>query len=93
MTVTITTITSRDFNQNVNGAKKSARSGPVFTTNREKPSYVLLSIDQYKELAGGKTGVVDLLAMPEAGEIEFEPPKVASLTRPATAIQSLPQRR
>ena len=83
--MTITTISSRDFNQNLNSAKKSARTGPVFITDRGKPSYVLLSIDQYKALTGGKATVVDLLAMPEAGEVEFKPPKVSDdLSRPAS---------
>lgn len=83
--MTITTISSRDFNQNVNNAKNSAHSGPVFITDRGKPSYVLLSIDQYKALTGDKASVIDMLAMPEAADVDFEPPKVGDkLSRPAS---------
>ncbi len=68
----IKTVTSRDFNQNVSNIKKESSQGPVFITDRGKPSHVLLSIKDYNKLAGTKENIVALLAMPEAAEIEFE---------------------
>jgi len=41
--MTITAISSREFEQNVLRAKKAANSGPVFITNRGNPAHVLLS--------------------------------------------------
>jgi PHD/YefM family antitoxin component YafN of YafNO toxin-antitoxin module len=39
--------------QNTGRAKRAAAmNGPVFITDRGKPSYVLLSIDDYSKLAG-----------------------------------------
>ena len=71
--MSITTFSSREFNQDASGAKKAASRGPVFITDRGRPAHVLLSIDEYQKLIGGQTSIVDLLAMPGAGEIEFEP--------------------
>ena len=72
----IITITSREFNQDSSRAKKAARSGPVFITDRGKPAHVLLSIEEYQRLSGQTAGIVDLLAMPQAEDIEFNPPRL-----------------
>ena len=48
----ITTLSSREFNQDASGAKKAAKQGPVFITDRGRPAHVLLSIDDYQRLAG-----------------------------------------
>jgi hypothetical protein len=44
---------------------------------------VLLTIDEYQRLSGGAASIVELLAMPAAGEVEFEPPRARKLARPA----------
>ena len=75
--MTMTTLTSREFNQDTGRAKKAARSGPVIVTDRGKPSYVLLSIEEYRRLTGATRNLVELLAMPaDAGDIDFEPPRL-----------------
>lgn len=82
--MTITTLSSRQFNQDASGAKKAARIGPVFITDRGRPSHVLLSIEEYQRLMGNQASIVDLLAMPGADEIEFEPPRLqGDFHRPA----------
>ena len=43
--MTITTVTSRELNHDIGRAKKAAKSGPVFITDRGKPAHVLLSIE------------------------------------------------
>lgn len=68
------TVTSREFNQNVSGAKKAADQDVVFITDRGKPSHVLMSIEEYERLRGGGT-LYDALAMPDADAIDFEPPR------------------
>ena len=81
--MSITTLSSREFNQDSGGAKKAAAKGPVFITDRGRPAHVLLSIDEYQKLVGGQQSIVELLAMPGVGEIEFEPPRAEDLFRPA----------
>jgi hypothetical protein len=56
--------------------------GPVFITDRVQPQHVLLSIEEYQRLIGGRR-IVDVLAMPECATIEFDPPKAAIMMRPA----------
>lgn len=80
--MTITTISSREFNQDTSGAKKAARQGPVFITDRGKPAHVLLSIGDYQKLTGLNADIVDLLVMPEAADIEFETERAVITHRP-----------
>ena len=79
----ITTLTSREFNQDTRRAKKAASNGPVFITDRGKPAHVLLSIEDYQRLTGGRRKIADALAMPGAVDVEFEPPRVSIGIRPA----------
>lgn len=72
--MTSTTISSRKFNQDASGAKKAARHGPVFITDRGQPAHVLLSIEDYRKLAGKQPSIVKLLAQRGGGAIQFEPP-------------------
>ena len=79
----MTTISSREFNQDASGAKRAAQEGPVFITDRGRPAHVLLSIEAYQRLTGRQASILDLLADPEAAEVEFTPGRVETLTRPA----------
>ena len=81
--MTITTLTSREFNQDTAGAKKAAAAGPVFITDRGRPAHVLLTIDRYQALTGPTASIVDLLAMPEAANLDFEVPRAGELYRSA----------
>ncbi len=74
--MSITTISSRQFNQDTSQAKKSAKRGPVFITTRGRPAYVLLTIDAYQRITRSQTNIIDLLAMPAADEIEYAPPRL-----------------
>jgi len=74
--MTITTVTSREFNQDVSKIKKAAQNGPVFITDRGHPAHVLLSIEDYLKLTKTKSNIIDLLAMPEAADIDFDIPKL-----------------
>jgi prevent-host-death family protein len=79
----MTTISSREFNQDASGAKRAALAGPVFITDRGRPAHVLLSIEAYQRLTGRQQNILDLLADPEAAHVEFTPGRVDSLARPA----------
>jgi len=74
--VAITTVTSRELNQDVGRAKKAAISGPVFITDRGKPAHVLLSIEDYLRLAGQRRNHADSLSRPGLSNIEFDTPRV-----------------
>ncbi len=74
--MSITTMSSREFNQDASGAKKASKRGPVFITDRGRPAHVLLSIEEYQKLTGKHTNIVDLLAMAGGDKIEFNPPKI-----------------
>jgi prevent-host-death family protein len=78
--MTTTTLSSREFNQDTSRAKKAAADGPVFITDRGRPAHVLLSAEAYRRLVG-EGSILDLLAMPEAAEIAFEPPRAGPLSR------------
>lgn len=81
--MTITTISSREFNQGASEAKRAANSGPVFITDRGRPAHVLMSIELYQRLAGSHQKIADLLAMPGIAEADFEAPRSRDLARPA----------
>ncbi len=73
----VTTLSSREFNQDTSRAKKAALSGPVVITDRGRPAHVLLSIEEYRRLDGRHRRIADALAMPGAEDIVFDPPRAA----------------
>jgi prevent-host-death family protein len=75
----ITKLSSREFNQDTSRAKRAAKRGPVFITDRGRPSHVLLTAEEYERITGGQKSIVDLLAMPQAADIEFEPPHMIGI--------------
>lgn len=82
--MSITTVSSREFNQDVSRIKRAAVNGPVFITDRGRPSHVLLTIEDYQKITRQKESIVELLAMPDAADIDFEPPRLnKELYRPA----------
>lgn len=81
--MTITTLSSRQFNQDASKAKKAAQAGPVFITDRGRPAHVLLTFEEYKQITRGQTKIADLLAMPGAEDIELPNPEMRDLARPA----------
>lgn len=79
----VTTMSSREFNQDTSGAKKAAARGPVYITDRGRPAHVLLAYAEYERLLG--TGhVLDRLAEPAGVEdIELVLPTSDERPRPA----------
>lgn len=74
--MTITTLSSRELNQDLGRAKRAALQGPVFITDRGNPAHVLLSIAEYQRLTGGRRTLAEALSMPGMEGIEFDPPKL-----------------
>lgn len=79
----VMTLSSRDFNQGVSGAKRAANVGPVFITDRGKPAHVLMSIELYQRLTRGRQKIADLLTMPGVADIELEVQRSSGLAQAA----------
>ena len=80
----ITTLSSRELNQDIGRAKLAARNGPVIITDRGKPVHVLLSYDEYQRIIGQQENIVDQLGLPSGIEdVEVEFPRSRELARPA----------
>jgi prevent-host-death family protein len=80
----ITTLSSREFNQDTSRAKKAAAKGPVFITDRGTPAHVLLSIEEYQRLTGGQSSIIESLGLPPGVEdVEFEIPPMRDRARAA----------
>lgn len=81
----ITVMSSRQFNHDTAGAKRAARQGPVFITDRGEPTHVLITkaefdrLDQEKKAAEDKKpfrSIAEALAdnRPEA-DFDWEVPE------------------
>jgi len=79
----ITTLTSREFNQDTSRAKKAARRGPVVITDRGKPAHVLMTFQHYEQLTGHRRSIVETLSMPGLSDIELDVPRSRTLPRAA----------
>jgi prevent-host-death family protein len=76
--MTTTTMSSRDFNQDVSQAKRAAESGPVVITDRGRPAYVLLRHEAYRRLVGKSASIRQLLDQPGGADFEFDPPRLGA---------------
>ena len=81
--MTITTLSSREFSQDTTRAQQAAKQGPVFITDHGQHAHVLLTIEDYRKLTGKQESIVDMLSYPGAGEIDFDPPRMNLVLKPA----------
>jgi len=78
----ISMFSSREFNQRVAVAKKAASADNlVYILDRGQPTHVLMSMDKFNELSGQTQNILELLAMPEAAEVDFEMERTQDLPR------------
>jgi prevent-host-death family protein len=70
----VTTLSGRELNQDLGRAKRAAKDGPVIITDRGRPAHVLMSFDEYKRLTGKTRSLGDMLAAPEAGDLDLPLP-------------------
>lgn len=66
--MTITKVSSREFNQHTSRAKRATEGGPVIITERGRPAHVLMSYEEYQQLVGTKGGVIEALGHPPGVE-------------------------
>ena len=76
--MSITTISSREFNQDAGGAKRAAEKGPVIITDRGRPSHVLLNFEDYRKLVRVGPSLFEVVAQKEDDDIEFDPPLMSN---------------
>ena len=79
----MTTLTSRELTQDIGRAKREARKGPVFITDRGRPAHVLLTIEDYERLTKPRRSLLEALYMPgmEDIELDLDRPKTKSSLR------------
>lgn len=80
--MSVHTFSSRDFTRDVSAAKRAAVEGPVFITDRGRPAFALLKIEDYYQLAGQQeASLLDVMDAIPGGltggaGFEFEPPRL-----------------
>jgi hypothetical protein len=78
--MSITTVSAREFARDLAHAKRATTRGPVFVTDRGKPTYALLKIEDYYKLTGDNPkSLLDVMNSLPCGEFEFEPPRLDSM--------------
>jgi prevent-host-death family protein len=65
-------MTSREFNQNVSGAKRFADDGPVVITDRGAPVYVLMRHEEFQKLTKGEPSLLDVLGHVGGEDIDLQ---------------------
>jgi PHD/YefM family antitoxin component YafN of YafNO toxin-antitoxin module len=73
-----TTLSCREFEKDPKRARKATAHGPVFINEHGRLAYVLLTIEEYRRIGGTAEPIPDLLAMPEAADIDFDPPRMGN---------------
>lgn len=70
----MSTMTSREFNQQTSLAQKLALSNPVIITNRGKPAFVLIKYEDYQKQKPAKSALDLLMELdhPDVSDIELE---------------------
>ena len=83
--MSVHTFSSQDFTRDVGAAKRAAAKGPVFITDRGRPAFALLKIEDYYRLAGQhEASLLDAMdAIPGGAGIEFETPRLHARFRAA----------
>ncbi|MCL2787961.1 MAG: type II toxin-antitoxin system prevent-host-death family antitoxin [Micrococcales bacterium] len=76
-----TLVTAREFNRDVSAAKRAAHFGPVTITDRARPAYVLLTIEDFRRMSDQRS-IVDILQADD--EIAFEPVRLPDEPRAAS---------
>jgi hypothetical protein len=82
--MSVNTFSSRDFTRDVSAAKRAAAEGPVFITDRGRPAFALLKIEDYYRLAGDTSrSLLDAMDSVPGGDFDFEPPRLQGEPMPA----------
>lgn len=76
----VTTISARKFARDLAAAKRATSAGPVFVTDRGKPTFALLRIEEYYRLAEEQPrSLLDVMDSLPTADVDFEPPRLGRL--------------
>jgi hypothetical protein len=79
------TLPSRDFARDVSNAKRLA-SGPVFITDRGKPAFALLQIEDCYRLSKAKPqSLLEVMGAIPGGHFDFELPRMDGEFKPVSS--------
>jgi len=78
-----TVFSSRRFNQDTSAAKRAAEDGPVYVTDRGRPSHVLMTFEEYARLTGGDDLVIRLGSDAAAAAVDLPVEAYRDLPRAA----------
>ena len=86
--MSIHSFSSRDFTRNISAAKRAAANGPVFITDRGRPAFALLEINDYYRIAGQKpSSLLDVMDGIAGGDnTDFDPARL-NLTIQGTTFE------
>ncbi len=80
----VTTLSSREVNQDLGRAKRASENGPVIITDRGRPAHVLLTYAAYAQMVARDRGanILDELGLPAGIEdIEVDFPRSRDIVR------------
>ena len=78
--MSITTMSSREFNQDPDRARNAADKGPVIIVDGGRPTHVLLGFEEYQKLTGTGRSLLDIVALDQDDDIDFDPPRMGDRT-------------
>ena len=76
-----TTVSFEQFQKDADRVDEASVDGRVFATRPGRKTLAALDIEEYQTLAGKELrqpNILELLAYPGAGAIEFEPPRMGT---------------
>ncbi len=82
----VTTLSSREFNQDTGRAIKATEAGPVVITERGKPAHVLMTFSDYQRVMGKRKNILDLVGMKGAGDIDIVTRNVSDFSQSGVKI-------
>ena len=82
----VTTLSSREFNQDTGRAIKARETGLVVITDRGKPVYVLMTFSDYQRVMGKRKNILDLVGMKGAGDIDIVTRNVSDFSQSGVKI-------
>jgi hypothetical protein len=83
LAMAITSLSTQEFAQDLYKAFRATETGPVFITEDDTPTHVLISYADYLSLLAQTSGIASSLAMPDLSGDEFEAPRVNIGLKPA----------
>jgi len=78
----IATLSNSEFLQHMEDAEKVVNDGNlVVVLKKGQPAHVFMSMETFSQLSGHKPGIIEMLAMPEAADIDFEVERTSDIPR------------